>query len=86
MTGVARAAAHQAPCEEIQLARSASVVRLPPVPTWIVTARDAAGEEIPVGLVVATNAKTAFYRGVIKATELLGNNVESREVIVRPSR
>jgi hypothetical protein len=52
--------------------------------TWVVTAREASGREIPIGLVAATDAKTAFYRGTIKAKRLLGSDVK-RQVIVRPA-
>jgi hypothetical protein len=54
------------------------------VQTWVVTARDASGREIPVGLVVATDARTAFYRGTIKAARLLGADARC-QVVVRPS-
>jgi len=66
----------------IPLAGVIAVVRLPAMQTWIVTARDGSGREFPVGLVVATDEKTAFYRGTIKATQLLGTDTR-RQVIVR---
>jgi hypothetical protein len=60
------------------------IVRLRSVQTWLVIARDASGREIPVGLVSATDARMAVYRGTIKATQLLGSGGEHK-VIVRPA-
>ena len=67
------------------MAGSIAVVRLRAMQTWIVTARDGSGRETPVGLVVATDARTAFYRGTIKATRLLGTD-SRRQVIVSPAQ
>jgi hypothetical protein len=61
-----------------------TVVRLPAMQTWIVTARDGSGRETPIGLVAATDAKTALYRGTIKAARLFGTDAR-RQVIVRPT-
>ena len=53
--------------------------------TWVVSARSASGEEMPVGLVEASGEEAALFRARTKVAQLfLGSHV--RDVIVRPAR
>jgi hypothetical protein len=53
--------------------------------TWVVTARSATGEEMPIGLVEANGEAAALFRARTKVAQLFTGS-RAREVIVRPAR